>query len=181
MFGGKEGVVYHWSANSNSWPLSSDYPFSSSPTDGDPDGFTRASGASYLSTFLPPGGRYWPLGLTFSFSEMVQRPNRVGILAASLGAAPYYNNLGVSLALEGGKSSYYEYPPGCRLLAFQEAAGIIEMNLRWSPVISNADGPRIQLDDLRYETIAVPEPSTRIVGVCGIAGSVLGAWRRQRA
>jgi formylglycine-generating enzyme required for sulfatase activity len=179
MYGGKEGVVYHWSANSSYWPQSSDYPFSSSPTDGDPAGFNNASGTGYLSTFLPPGGYYWPLGLTFSFSEMIQRPNRVGLLAANLGSAPYYNNIGVSLTLEGGRSSYYEYGPGRRLLAFQEEVGIIEMNLRWSPLITKADGPRIQLDDLRYETVAVPEPSTYAMALAGLACGGCSMWRRR--
>jgi hypothetical protein len=180
MYGGKEGTVFYWSGNSSYWPQSSDYPFSSSPTDGDPNGFSGASGTGYLSTFLPPGGYYWPLGLTFSFSDMVQRPNRVGLLAANFGSAPYYDKIAVSLTLEGGGSSYYEYGSGCRLLAFQEEVGIVEMNLRWSPGISYGDGPRVSVDDLRFETVPVPEPTTLIPGACGLACSGWRAWRRRK-
>jgi hypothetical protein len=180
MYGGKDGTVFYWSANSSYYPQSSSYPFSSSPTDGDPDGFSSASGTGYLSTFLPPGGYYWPLGLTFSFSEMVQRPNRVGLLAENFGLAPYYDKIGVSLTLEGGGSSYYEYGSGRRLLALQEEVGIVEMNLRWSPGISYGDGPRISLDDLRYETVAVPEPATYAMVLAGLACGGYSMFRRRK-
>jgi hypothetical protein len=171
LLGGKERSMYSVS--------NAQYPFLFPPTDGDPAGLSGASGTGWLSTFLPPGGHYWPLGLTFSFAGMTERPNRVGLLVEHFGSAPYYNRMGVSLTLEGGGSSYYEYDSGRRLLAFQEAAGIVEMNLRWSPGFWFGDGPRISVDDLRYETVAVPEPSAYALGVIGVAAT--GLMRRRRA
>jgi hypothetical protein len=112
---------------------------------------------------------------------MTERPNRVGLLVENFGSAPYYGRLGVSLTLEGGGSSYYEYGSGRRLLAFQETAGIVDMNLRWYPGISYGDGPRISVDDLRYETVAVPEPSAYALGVIGVAATRLMRRRKRWA
>jgi hypothetical protein len=172
LLGGKERSMFYVS--------NAQYPFLSPPTDGDPAGLSGASGTGWLSTFLPPGGLYWPLGLTFSFSGMTERPNRVGLLVEHFGSAPYYNRLGVSLTLEGGGSSYYEYDSGRRLLAFQEEAGIVEMNLRWSPGTTLGDGPRISVDDLRYETVAVPEPSADVLGLVGGAIASVALWQTRQ-
>jgi hypothetical protein len=147
IYGGKEGYLFT--------DRNSEYPFSYPPTAGDPLGFSQASGSSYLRTFV-----VWPLHI--SFASLADRPRRVGFLMEHAGGPPQYENLAVDVNREDGSSSVYEYPASRRLVAFEETVPIESIVIHWSSGYTWGDGPRVSLDDIRFE--AVPEPSGFVIG-----------------
>lgn len=155
IYGGKE-----WT---NFTDRNSVYPFSYPPTAGDPLGFSQASGSSYLSTFI-----VWPLHI--SFASLADRPRRVGFLMEHAGGPPWFDKLAVDVNREDGTFAVYEYAASRRLVAFEEPVPIESIAIHWSVGgIWGTDGPRVSLDDIRFE--AVPEPSGFVIG--GTAALIL--------
>jgi hypothetical protein len=171
--GGKE----MWIGGRTAGTLNSN-PFQNPPTEGDPQGFSGASLGSWLTFFTPSPA---PYVFSLDFSGLPEMPRRVGFLweAGRTNPLSAESTFTATVQYSDGPPASYSFPvQASRLIAVESDVAIRSIGFSWSPPVNFGDGPRVSIDDIRFE--AVPEPASPCLVSIGLAALASLAWRSSR-